>query len=199
MLARTVSWGVVLGLSALVSLCVSPLSAAQAAYPTWMPYAGQVKTPLFRPWSRADAGTWSDRRPTPRMNPVAGQNRGATGRRMSPTRWDQRSGQAVFAPDRAGARKAVPVTRGQELGLRFRPDERESPYDRGAVGTPGAQPNTELQRLHSQFRPARAKRKPSYEELQAGELADQQMPRPMPPYSAMPPPMPGYGGPWPRW
>ena len=198
MLARTVSWGVVLGLSVLVSLCVSPLSAAQAAYPSWISYASQAKKPLFRPWSRADTAAWSDRRPV-RKSPGAARVGTVSGRRMPPTRWDQRSGQAVFAPGRTGARKAVPVTRGQELGLRFRPDERESPYDRGAVGTVPGNENARLQELHSQFRPARPKRKPSYEELQAGEGAGQQMLGPMGPYPGMPPPIPGYGAAWPRW
>jgi len=99
---------------------------------------------------------------------------------------------------RAGARKAVPVTRGQELGLRFRPDERESPYGQMLVPPAGAE--TYSPELQSQFRPAPKRRKPSYEELQAEGLTPQPALTPlMPPPMVLPPPMPGVGAGWPNW
>lgn len=98
--------------------------------------------------------------------------------------------------ERSGARKAVPITRGTELGFRFRPDERESPY--GVPGTglvaPGSPASPDL---HSQFRPMKPRRKPTYEELEAEH---QQFPapvQPLMPYPPVtPPPLPGYWGRW---
>jgi len=100
---------------------------------------------------------------------------------------------------RAGARKAVPVTRGQELGLRFRPDERESPY--GPMMVPPGAAETYSPELQSQFRPAPKRRKPTYEELQAEESRAPQPPLTpiMPPPMIVPPPMPGFGAGWPDW
>ena len=101
---------------------------------------------------------------------------------------------------RAGARKAVPVTRGQELGLRFRPDERESPYGAPMVPPTGAE--SFAPELQSQFRPAPKRRKPSYEELQAEDRTPQPPLNPiMPPPMIVPPPMPvpGFGAGWRDW
>lgn len=107
---------------------------------------------------------------------------------------------SIVLGDRAGARKAVPITRGQELGLRFRPDEAESPYAQGS-GLPaqsdgGASSTTD----QSQFRPTQPRRRKTYEELQAEEWQQQAMPPlpypPLPPAPMMPPtPVP----PWPIW
>ena len=191
--ARTFSWGLLLGLSALVSLCVSPLSAAQAAYPTWLSYAAQPKKPVFRPWNRADS-----RYPTSRSQNRKGVH--AAPRQPYLNRWPRQSVQQTFSPHRAGARKAVPITRGQELGLRFRPDERASPYDRSGFPADGMAPAQDSAELHSQFRPAPRKRKPTYEELQADNLREQTMPGPVMPYPTMPiPPGPPYRGAWPAW
>ena len=197
--ARTFSWGLLLGLSALASLCVSPLSAAQAAYPTWLSYAAQPKKPVFRPWNRADS-----RYPTSRSQNRKGVHAApagqAAGRRPYSNRWPRQGVQQTFSPHRAGARKAVPITRGQELGLRFRPDERASPYDRSGFPADGMAPAQDSAELHSQFRPAPRKRKPTYEELQADNLRQQPMPGPVMPYSGMPiPPGPSYRRSWPAW
>ena len=115
---------------------------------------------------------------------------------------DHRMQQPVFSGRRAGARKAVPVTRGQDLGLRFRPDENESPYGQPAAPQAGQPPGTYQADEQSQFRPTRRKRKPTYEELQAQGMAAEPVTVPMPvmPYPMMPaPPLPGYGAYWPNW
>lgn len=89
---------------------------------------------------------------------------------------------------RAGWRKASPITRGQDLGLRFRPDERAPAY--GEVIAPGggqAEP-----REQANFRPLAPRRKPTYEELQAREQTPEPWRPPMPPapYPVLPPPYP---------
>lgn len=107
----------------------------------------------------------------------------------------------VQAP-RASARKAVPVTRGQDLGLRFRPDENDSPYGQvivpDAAGGGFTQPDGQ-----SAFRPIAPKRKPTYEELQEAERASVPMPGPfgVPPATPFPVlPMPPLGpAPLPVW
>jgi hypothetical protein len=105
------------------------------------------------------------------------------------------------SPDvRAGARKAVPVTRGQELGLRFRPDESDSSY--GEVLVPPATGGTETSSpaLQSQFRPVQKRRKPTYEELQAETMPPEPpLPAPILPYPTIAPPPPGFGPGWPAW
>lgn len=102
--------------------------------------------------------------------------------------------------DRAGARKAVPVTRAQELGLKFRPDERAGAYGRANPG-PASASDANASELQSQFRPAPAKRRPTYEELQAGAGTDARpapWAAPAPAYPPLPVPLlPGFGGPWP--
>jgi hypothetical protein len=113
-----------------------------------------------------------------------------------------RSGEApLFLQERAGARKAVPVTRGQDLGLRFRPDERASPY--GQAGVPDGQrgPIAAEPDLQSQFRPTQPRRKRTYEELQAEQAPDRLPPvGPMMPYPALPaPPLSPLGTPLPVW
>jgi hypothetical protein len=97
---------------------------------------------------------------------------------------------------RTGSRKAVPITRGQELGLRFRPDERD-PYA-GAPAFP-AEPNRQptFGADDPQFRPVQKRRKPTYEELQAEQAASQSPVQPPPQYGpGLPPtlPLPPIGG-----
>ena len=199
LIARTFSWALALGLSVLASLCVSPLSAAQAAYPSWYSYAAQSKKPMFRPWTREDG-----RNLTPRSQNRMGVYRAPAGRAMDrrphSNGWPRHNVQQTFSPHRAGARKAVPITRGQELGLRFRPDERASPYDQSHLPADAMKPSGDLLELHSQFRPAPQRRKPSYEELQAESLREPPVPGPAMPYPALPiPPAPVYRRAWPAW
>jgi hypothetical protein len=88
---------------------------------------------------------------------------------------------------RAGWRKASPITRGQDLGLRFRPDERAPAY--GEVIAPGG--GRGEPREQADFRPVEPRRKPTYEELQAREQATEPALRmPSVPYPALPPPLP---------
>ena len=198
-MARTFSWALVLGLSLLASLCVSPLSAAQAAYPSWYSYATQPKTPMFRPWTREDARNLTGRSQIRKSAHRVPAGR-VMGRRPLTGGWPRQNVQQTFSPGRAGARKAVPITRGQELGLRFRPDERASPYDQSHLPADGVTPSEGFAELHSQFRPARPKRKPTYEELQADDLREQIGPGPAMPYPGMPmPPAPPFHRTWPAW
>lgn len=103
---------------------------------------------------------------------------------------------------RVGGRKAVPVTRGQELGLRFRPDERDPAYGVTGAGQPFPEATGNTADDATAFRPVPRKGRPTYEELQAEtrrEGADpyaNPLPRPVMPY---PPVMPPPGAGWPVW
>ena len=107
----------------------------------------------------------------------------------------RRAGQELFDGSRAGARKAVPVTRGQELGFRFRPDERDpiagqtypGRAERGAGGRFTSPDN-------SQFRPLPKARRRTYEDIQAESRAAQPPLPPSTPFPTlpMPPVGPGY-------
>lgn len=111
----------------------------------------------------------------------------------------------LISGDRAGARKAVPVTRAKELELNFRPDEREPVYGGIGVGPAGGAMGAD----HPDFRPTRPRRRPTYEELQAERLPPEPWtgsssahPAPVPYPTAPPlpmPPVPTYGVPWPAW
>ena len=97
----------------------------------------------------------------------------------------------------------MPITRGQDLGLRFRPDERETPYAQTPAPYDAGAATGYPSELHSQFRPLKQRRKPTYEELQAEQQPPQPVARPAMPYPVMPvppiPTLPGYGPYWPRW
>lgn len=165
-----ISLGVALGLSTLASLALSPLSAAQAAYTGWSPYAAPSKRPQFRPM----------RRVVNRATPVArwrphGQASSArqvfvpaaTRRAAAVINNDRRMATPrAFAAERTTPRKAPPVNRGQELGLRFRPDHRRSRFDQSG-GPDDAAPDAYQRGLHAQFRPATTRPKRTYEQLQA--------------------------------
>lgn len=102
--------------------------------------------------------------------------------------------------ERTGARKAVPVTRGQELGLRFRPDERASPYGQAIEPPTASDSEPYSPEIQSQFRPLPKRRKPSYEEQQADTMSVQPPPPPTMSYPMpVPPPVPGYTPAWPLW
>ena len=98
------------------------------------------------------------------------------------------SGNDLFAAARSGARKAVPITRGQDLGLRFRPDERESAD--GYVVTPqGGITNTRFNLVtrRSSGRLRQDASEPT-EELQAETEAPQSLaPPPLRPMMPAPP------------
>jgi hypothetical protein len=194
-----VSLGVVLGLSTLISLGLAPRSVAQAAWPSASAYTVPVAQPQFRPWGRSaptapEPRAWRQKyAPAPRATTTAA-------RRTFASAWSRRGHSGVTSSDRASARKAVPVTRGQDLGLRFRPDERASPYSQPTGSQYGGSPGTFPADVHSQFRPMRPKRKPTYEEIEARSQAAQPAPRPPMGYPMMPvPPLPGYGAYPPAW
>jgi hypothetical protein len=169
LVARLVSSGILLGLSCLAALALSPWSGAQGAQ---APSSG-----LFVQVERA-----------PRR-PVLSSGFDRSSRPI----W-RRQGAPMIAAERAGSRKAVPVTRGQELGLRFRPDDNASPYSQpGFAPTDTGQPGSDA--LQSQFRPIPKRRKPTYEELQSDMTpAPPQGLAPIMPYPMLgAPPLPGYG------
>ena len=165
MVARWFPVGLLLVLSVSATL---GLSTAQAAYPAGSAFTVQHRSPQFRPLSRADVGA----------NAVQRQSRV-----LSPTRGgDHRRQQPVFSDDRAGARKAVPITRGQELGLRFRPDERASPYGQSVMPHDGGAADRYSEQLHSQFRPAPRRTTPrSSTTFPAGSNSTASAPSPRPP------------------
>jgi len=197
LVARLISLALVLGALNLVSLGLSTLSAAQAASVNGTLPSSVIKRHQFRPLANAadQPGTLSQ----PASIGASDRSGRVTGTRRPLFSGAQRRAQEAMIFDRrAGARKAVPVTRGQELGLRFRPDENASPYTQQA---PTALQRGTLQpEMQSQFRPLAPKRKPTYEELQA-ESDPQALPAmPAMPYPPMPGPMvPNFGGPWPRF
>ena len=194
MVARLFSIGLGFGVLAQVSLAFWPLSAVQAATLGGpVVTVAQAKYPSFRPVLRGDGASArysSAQALRGRVTPHVQNLR-------SP--WRQRTRQTpLIASPRAGMRKAEPATRGQELGLRFRPDERESPYYGQSAPPPagegGYAPSSEPR---AQFRPTPRRRKPTYEELQSEASPTGPPVAPMLPYPSMPPPpLPGYGGYW---
>lgn len=171
----------------------SAVGAAPVVQPAW----------LFRPLQGSDEPRFAERQGQVRLR--------AARPSLSTQRLPRRpkvSGSREYRPplilpaERAGVRKAVPITRGTELGFRFRPDERESPYGQGGVSG-AVSPSATQDSLHSQFRPVQPRRKPTYEELQqAADPADpygaaERMPQPVMPYPPMIPP--GMPGNWNRW
>jgi hypothetical protein len=193
--ARMFSIGLGFGVLAQVGLAFWPLSATLQAATLGGPSVAvaQAKYSYFRPILRADGGSG-------RYSPAPALRGRATPdvhKLRSP--WPQRAGQApLIVSPRAGMRKAEPATRGQELGLRFRPDERESPYYGQSAPPPagegGYAPAAEPQ---AQFRPTPRRRKQTYEEMQSESPPAGPPVAPLLPYPSMPPqPLPGYGGYW---
>lgn len=195
MVTRMLPVGVAAVLAGLFCVGLSPLSAAQAAYPTSSSYGSQAKRPQFRPWSRAEPQV-----PTARWRPQAAPaSRALTTRNSRPqyTTFATRSTRA-FAGSRAqaGQRYAAPQIPMQRPGQVFRPDDRQTqPGDWAARGdaSPG------WGQLQSQFRPTDNRRKRSYEQVQAAggghpmygaRGAGYAVPLPVPPI---------YRGHWPRW
>ena len=165
MVARLLTVGLTLGLSSLACLAVSPLSAAQAAYPGWSGYVAQPKRPHFRPWTkserRAPSGCWR-----PQSAPLARASGYARQRQVTGEVYRGRQAQPVFTlPQRPPVRKAASIGRGVQIGVRFRPDRRSPPVVPGAAVEAQARAEYPAE-LHAQFRPMQRRRRPTYEELQ---------------------------------
>jgi hypothetical protein len=194
---RILSIGLTLGLSVLTSAGLSPWSTAQGAYPAWVAHAGHAKRPQFRPWSRTHASAVVSRW---RPHTAAGA------RAASPTPFSRSpvtphrdaAAAALVVVERTQPRKAGPTSRAQELGVRFRPDGQGSAQGLLLPPDDGLQDGYRS-RLQSQFRPARVKRKRTYEQLQ-GQRVAYQPPGGRTPYPVLPtPPLGAYGGYWPAW
>lgn len=196
MAARSVLLLAALGMFVTAPLMWSMSGTAQSADARF-DGAGPVWS--FRPLGVGEASVVPQRRFQPRSRAIRPDNlvrRAPERRRRSIQR--QYRAPLFGGPQRAGARKAVPITRGTELGFRFRPDEREAPYGQtGATGgVPGSLPSPELQ---SQFRPTRPQRKLTYEELEARRRTQRGIQQMQPGVSyppSAPAPFPGY---WNRW
>ena len=165
MVARMLSLGLALGWSGVVSVGLAPWSAAHAASPVGLAHASHPKRPQFRPWyrtqQRAPLGRW-------RPQPKAGGRVPAPSRvgRALPSPQGVPFANALLSAERDRYRKAEPVVLGRELGTKFRPPGRASagePLLARHIGVAGS----EQARLHAQFRPTRAKRRLTYEQLQA--------------------------------
>jgi len=175
LVARLLSLGFTLGVSTLTCLVVSPLSAAQAAYPAWSGNVSQPKRLYFRPLGN------SERRPIiPRWRPqVSAGSRVAafapTSRAGAAT-YTRRQTQPVFSLPRTPPRKAVPAGRGSQLGIRFRPEGRASTTN-AASPAPAAHDRRYPAGLHAQFRPVPRAPRPRCEALQARQRAGLPTPR----------------------
>ncbi len=188
MVARLLSLGFTLGVSTLTCLAMSPLSAAQAAYPAWSGNVSQPKRLYFRPVSN------SERRPMiPRWRPqVSAGSRAATFASISragAATYNRRQTQPVFSLQRTTPRKAVPAGRGSQLGIRFRPEGRASTTNAASPAS-AAHDRRYPARLHAQFRPVPRAPRPRYEVLQARHRAG--LPTPGAPRL-------GRYGYWPHW
>ncbi len=187
MAAREVSLAMVLGMTALLSLAHHSAFPSNAAVPIFVGESAG-KRAVFRPLNQMERRDVE----VPRQQapwPVSEPRRRAVGAWVS----SPRSGDGgLIRSERAGARMAVPITRGQELGLRFRPDERAGSGDQPSL--PRTQhPDAADPELHSAFRPIRPNRKPTYEELHAGPRVERLPAMPTMPYPMMPvPPLPVY-------
>ena len=162
------------------------LAAAGATFAQPTPQGSTVAPRAdFRPLSRAEDKTaFQPRRPLPPARARTMTN--ASGRLPDIT------------GGRVGARKALPITRGQELGLRFRPDKHEPVQGGYPEPISGQSLSNETQ---TQFRPLASRRKPTYEELESQRQAIGR-PAPATPFAygpLQPPPLPPFGMPLPPW
>jgi hypothetical protein len=190
-----------LGFLALAALSIAPFPVAEASSPHAHGIGAQTSRMGFRPTHSGERGAGR-----------AGEPLSARAARSSSLAQDPRrrplgrsperiGGQTVSSfSERAGARKAVPVTRGQELGLRFRPDDRASPYGQGFEPPAATDPGLYSPEVQSQFRPLPKRQKPTYEEQQAESMNVPQLPPPIMPYPVPAPlPLPAYGPDRPLW
>lgn len=197
MFTRMLSVSVVAGLASLGCLGLSPLSAAQAAYPSWYGYTTQPKRAQFRPWHRAER-----QQPATRWRPQSTDSRGlmrpqdrrrATTFTMSQTR-------AVGRPIGSDRHFAAPKAVLERPSVKFRPDARATPQDQWQ-GQDTASRNWRGAALGVRFRPTEKRPKLTYEQTRT---ADGGMPQarnaPYVAYGAAIRPVPPiFGAPWARW
>lgn len=202
MVIRMLPVGLAAGIAGLFCVGLSPLSAAQAAYPTWSAYSSQAKRPQFRPWSRSERQV-----PAARWRPQA-----ASGSMRAPAvAHGSRRPMTFFAPTpraqvapagRGGSRYAAPKMPLQRPVAVFRPDDREPASNAwGTAAEAAADPRVSA--LHAQFRPTEKRRKRTYEQTQAATVGRPGFSPRMAPSMAYgvpslpaPPPYPGY---WRQW
>jgi hypothetical protein len=145
------------------SFCLPTASVAEAASAATASSGSFLKRNQFRPWNYSGITGHA-------KAPVGVVRQADSGRLRSgvPGISDYRRDEsaAVFA-GRSGSRKAVPITRGQELGQRFRPDERDPVYPGHSGGSTGFGATPAFGQ--AEFRPTQPRRRATYEELQAQE------------------------------
>lgn len=182
--------GLVCGLA-----CLSDYAIASGLAGMWGYSSHTVRRPNFRPvahwtgWQR-QAPVWRYRLADVAQKRVA----------FSPTTQSRRQFAEPGVTTR-WPRKAVAISRGQDLGSKFRPDERL-----GSGGYEVLMPSTgevvsPEPDLQSRFRPIEKRRK-RYEETEAGRESQRQLqlPPPLMPYPALPMPASPYNpGFWPNW
>jgi hypothetical protein len=196
MVARSLSTAVAVGFASLLSVALSPLSAAQAAYPSWSAYSAQSPRAQFRPWNRSER-----QQPVSRWRPQAAAPRALNwpSAERRPVAFGAQQSRRVFNTGGMTRRYAAAKAPLQRPGVRFRPDDRER-----AADTRGAHEDATAEWLRTgpgaQFRPAEKRQRASYEQIQAA--AARSGPMAAAPYGGYPAPLampPIYGGYWPRW
>lgn len=198
--ARLFSLGLILGLSFPLSSGLLPGATAHAAQTGWSARSVQHRWAQFRPWSRTESKSAPIQRQSQMRSRSARPEGLSSGRRGGVYGNSGQRQQAVLSDQRSGARKAQPITRGQELGLRFRPDDRETPYAHSLMPQAGGVNGPVSEELMSQFRPLPRKHRPTYEELQAETVPQSPAPMvPAMPYPMLPQPPSPYPHVYPPW
>lgn len=194
--------GFAAGIASLFCVGLSPMTAAQAAYPAWSGYSAQVKRPQFRPWSRSERQT-----PTARWRPQATSAARAVSRPDSwrrPVTFGTQPSRALAASrGSSSVRYAAPRTPLQRPGVVFRPDDRQA-ATAGEASDDNSIRDPRRSALHAQFRPTGdRKRKTTYNDMQAATAGPPGFRMPIAPvaaFSAPPLPVPPpYGRYWPHW
>ena len=157
-MARLFSLGMLVGLCSVLTLGTAVFAPADAAHPAWSAYAGQIKRPLFRPWSRYPRRSAALRwRPQPQPVTAARSAAAAIAAGVPVVSTEPLSGRSPGA--------AWPMRTQINQDWRFRPDQRGSAQVANRSGQGRA--DIRASRLHAQFRPPRIKRERSYEEMQS--------------------------------
>ena len=185
---RRVSLVMVLGVAVMVSLAHDSAFTANAATPILVGESAPGKRAVFRPLTQTEhRDVESAQQPVPRLSSEPHRRSAGV---WVPSSKSGGGGVGLIREERAGARMAVPIVRGGELGLKFRPDGRAD-SDGQPASSHAQNPGALDSDLHSNFRPIQPSRRPTYEELHAAPQPLQ--PMPVVRYPMMPwPPMPVY-------